>query len=78
MLDSMIKLMETIVAMEDLGKIDTEGNGINLADITGTRIWYDESGRHEEKFLKRNYTEWLADLELKNKESEGVIQAAME
>ena len=33
MLDSMIQLLETIVAMEELGKIDAEGNGIDLSEM---------------------------------------------
>jgi len=36
MLDGMIKLMETIVAMEELGDIDVDKNGINLGDIVET------------------------------------------
>ena len=33
MLDSMIQLLETVVAMEELGKIDVEGNGLDFNEL---------------------------------------------
>jgi len=33
MLDSMIQLLETVVAMEELGDIDVEGNGIDFGEL---------------------------------------------
>jgi len=33
MLDGMIQLLETIVAMEKLGDIDVEGNGIDFNEL---------------------------------------------
>ena len=44
MLDGLIQLLETIVAMEGLGDIDTEGNGIDLGNIFD--ITWDESNQN--------------------------------
>jgi hypothetical protein len=41
MLDGLISLLETIVAMESLSDIDVEGNGIDLTDIF--TVEYDEN-----------------------------------
>jgi len=43
MLDSMISVLETIVAMEKLGDIDVEGNGIDFNDLFKFE-GYDEQG----------------------------------
>ena len=62
MLDSMIQLMETIVAMEQLGDIDVEGNGIDFSDLfkstynQDTRQWERDFEQFSEGYKRyRNY-----------------------
>lgn len=49
MLDSMIQLLETIVAMEELGDIDVEGNGIDFSELFD-RVSFEEFGSSAEMF----------------------------
>jgi len=38
MLDSMIQLLETVVAMEELGKIDVQGNGLDFNELFDPKL----------------------------------------
>ena len=60
MLDGLIAMLELVVSMQELGDIDTEGNGIDLTDLF--TITYDaegnETGRNMEQFSK-DYERWV-------------------
>ena len=59
MLDSMIQLLETIVAMEELGDIDVEGNGIDFNEMFKTM--YDDKG------FELNTYEWTEGMQRASK-----------
>jgi hypothetical protein len=43
-------MLELIVAMEQLGDIDTDGNGIDLSDLF--EVTYDENGNKQVNYEK--------------------------
>ena len=70
-LDGLIAMLELIVAMEQLGDIDTEGNGIDLTDLF--EVTYDENGNpngHNMDKFSADYERWVAGIKDKiNKDS---------
>jgi hypothetical protein len=76
MIDGMIKLLETIVAMEKLGDIDTEGNGIDLGDIVTKLVDVDEQGNKITSIeLTEKYKQWLKLLDEKLANDEELSEA---
>lgn len=78
MLDGMISVLETIVAMEKLGDIDVEGNGIDLGEIF--EIKYDENGKAlDPKFWDtykqgfQDVAQYILDSASSNKELENAL-----
>ena len=58
MLDGLIAMLELIVAMEDLGDIDINGNGIEFDELFELK---DDGTRDYTKFNEA-YTNWIAGL----------------
>lgn len=69
MLNSMIQLLETIVAMEKLGDIDVEGNGIDLSEMF--KVGADGSFILDEE----GYVQWQAGMQ---KSAEKILAMADE
>jgi len=63
MLDGMINLLETIVEMQSLGDIDTEGNGIDLSDIFKI-TWNNNKDKTEINTVEftEEYKAWREDI----------------
>ena len=62
MLDSMIQLLETIVAMEDLGNIDVDNdNTIEISDIF-PKLEYDKNGNLVEFEINQAYEDWRQNV----------------
>ena len=76
MLDGMIQLLETVVAMESLGDIDTDKNGIiDLSNIL--KINTDENGNEISRQFTEEYTTWLNLFNAKLEKDEE-LKASME
>ena len=62
MLDSMIQLMETIVAMEQLGDITGEDNEINIKDILPDIKWDDQGNVIAAGEFSEGYAAWRQSM----------------
>jgi len=60
MLDGMISLLETIVAMEGLQDLDIEGDGIDIGDIM--TIHYDKNNKMTYAEYTEVYNDWREDM----------------
>ena len=56
MLNALISLLEAIVAMEELGDLDLDGNGIDLSELF--EIKYDDEGNNEFLVFNQKYEQW--------------------
>lgn len=63
MLDGLIQLLETIVAMEALGDIDTDKNGIDLSDIF--TIETGDNGEQSIQEFTETYKKWQDEIKKK-------------
>jgi len=61
MLDGLISLLETIVAMEGLADIDVEGNGIDIGDLLTVNAT-DNEGNVTDAEYKPIYEAWRQDM----------------
>ena len=68
-LDGLIAMLELIVTMEQLGDIDTDGNGINIGELF--TVTYDDKGNRVGIQVNEAYDKWHKDLQAQLKLKKG-------
>ena len=60
MLDGLIQMLEAIVAMEELGDLDIDGNGIDLSELF--KVTTGDDGKESIIGFNEKYTEWVTKI----------------
>lgn len=75
MLDAQIMMLEAVVAMEELGDIDVDGNGIDKWDIFTGDYRFNEQGQRLDQYTE-TYKNWAEKL-LSLSDENGLLQLAL-